>query len=208
MASLVPTPVAIAKVVSFLFWSSGAVTVGTFLAVLIAIRRGALDMVTTDASGNEEVASKRRATGLLGLLLSLVITAPPSIVFFDSWRKWALYGAYVALTCAGGIWAGRLWPRSRSSDPESLLTSSPVTYIPVYLLAILAGVLLAGTQNPALPLVEFGTEERAKGHLLSHTGGYWFVFDPEDNLSAIPDDEVGKVQFLREEPLKRHFGLD
>jgi len=73
-----------------------------------------------------------------------------------------------------------------------------VAFVPVYLAAIFAAIVLAGAQGSSLPRVELGREQSKEVLLLSHSQGYWYVFD-EGRLSAIPDDKTGSVSFPRKQ---------
>jgi hypothetical protein len=47
---------------------------------------------------------------------------------------------------------------------------------------------------PPLPPVEISATTKTKGTLLTHTDGFWYVFNREGDLIAVPDDEVKTVR--------------
>jgi hypothetical protein len=54
--------------------------------------------------------------------------------------------------------------------------------------------------KPTLPTVDINGDKGPKGALLTHTDGFWYVFDRKgdnrDKLVAISDDEVKKAQIF------------
>jgi hypothetical protein len=82
----------------------------------------------------------------------------------------------------------------------------------VLVVAITTTTIFAALRYPMLPVVEVKSERPeydGKFALVSHSDGYWYVFDKHPTfdqdpqsaeLSAITDKEVEEVQFLRMEP--------
>jgi hypothetical protein len=56
------------------------------------------------------------------------------------------------------------------------------------------GCLLAYLKTPPLPIVRIGGEADYKGSLLAHAEGYWYVFNREGELIAIPDEDAKTVR--------------
>jgi hypothetical protein len=52
---------------------------------------------------------------------------------------------------------------------------------------------LGATTEPGLPAVDFDEDNRADGHLLGLSDGYWHFLDTEGNIVAVPTDQVGSV---------------
>lgn len=129
------------------------------------------------------------------LIIVLTLIAPVSLqlIFIESWRTVALYAAFVIFCCVGGV-AGGILMLLFGEEPFYRSWKSTVV---AYAFAILAGISLAGTSDPSLPLVHFETGEIKEGGLLGHASGYWYVFDRQDTLLAIPEDETGGVRFLK-----------
>jgi hypothetical protein len=67
-------------------------------------------------------------------------------------------------------------------------------------LAVFITVLYVGSavnvafSAPPLPPVEISATTETKGRLLAHTEGFWYVFNQEGDLIAIPDGEVKTVR--------------
>lgn len=70
-------------------------------------------------------------------------------------------------------------------------------------------VLYAGSavnivsRAPPLPPVEIRTTTETQGNLLAHTEGFWYVFNSEGDLIAIPDDEVKSVRISSNDAFDR-----
>lgn len=121
------------------------------------------------------------------LAVLLIATAPflvlnPEYIF--SLRGGALWAGFVLSALAGGILGGLLH-RGAEARWQRLAAN-----LAVYLFAILGAVLLTGAEGPHLPLIELECGGSTEARLLSHSDGYWYVFDPEGRLSAVPDDEA------------------
>lgn len=105
-----------------------------------------------------------------------------------------LYGLFLVFVFIAGY-------VSRSVRDESEWWTSRLKQLPAYLFTILAATCVSGAQDPALPSIQLGDEQREVS-LLSHIQGYWYVFDGQGDLSAIPDDEAGKVRYLKGENVR------
>jgi len=68
------------------------------------------------------------------------------------------------------------------------------------------GALSVALTNPDRPTVEVDGAKNMQGAFLSHTDGFWFVFDVEgDNkgkLIALRDDQVNTVTFSSQDKTK------
>jgi hypothetical protein len=77
-----------------------------------------------------------------------------------------------------------------------------VGVVPYYVV----GALSVALTNPDLPTVEVDGAKNMQGAFLSHTDGFWFVFDVEgDNkgkLIALRDDQVNTVTFSSQDKTK------
>jgi hypothetical protein len=136
-------------------------------------------------------------SGLLIFVILTPLTTPTPFIssalrptHIYTWRGLLLYGIFVIFV----LWAGY-----RSVDPSTEVDgmswrSRLLRQVPTYLLTILAATCVAGAQDPALPSIQLGKDQREVS-LLSHTQGYWYVFDESGNLSAVPGDEAGTVKF-------------
>jgi hypothetical protein len=89
----------------------------------------------------------------------------------------------------------------------------PLTYeVPVLFAgSFLMGVPRAITTNPPLPKVEITKKAGATmeanssppdvaGHLITHSDGFWYLFDGNNELLSIPDDQVLEVRTLGRQP--------
>jgi hypothetical protein len=182
-ASLVPIATAAGRIGDFLFWALLAMTAAQEIAWAIGMSKW-----------------KEHYANILGqdrfhkyMRRSSIITG------FDSWRTWVLYVFFVALCCVGGVAAGLLTLLPGQISFMGFSGNWKATLV-AYAFRILAGITLAGTSNPALPLVEFESAGHECGRLLAHKEGYWYVFDSQDTLRAVPDDTAGSVKFLRNKP--------
>jgi len=61
--------------------------------------------------------------------------------------------------------------------------------------AFFAAFVIAGFRAPLLPPIEITWDKRpTTGGLLAHIDGFWYVFNEDDRLLAIPDRKVVKAQ--------------
>jgi hypothetical protein len=180
-ASLAPAATAVTRTFYALYW---------FLSAFVAAE--IVDWIVLERSvpPHSLLASKIQ----LYCMLFLVLTAAPSVVapeYIFSLPGLVLWAGFVLLSCVAGIIGSRL--RREAGTRWQSVTAS----ITIYLFAIVAGVLLAGTEGPSLPLVEMGSNARTEAHLLGHSNGYWYIIDEEEGLLAVPDSDAGRVRFLR-----------
>jgi hypothetical protein len=212
-ASLIPIPVVAGEILDFLLWAFLAMGAAQGIVFGVAMPRWRQDEVSTiaaEASSLPEADRERVLNwqarqewhfkyfrwGFFGSAF-LTLSAPVALqlITFDSWRTWALYIAFVIFSCIGGVAAGllpRLWGRG-----EPFFSSDWKVLAVAYAFGILAGIALAATSSPSLPLVAFESAEEKEGRLLSHKEGYWYVFDAQGTLRAVSDDDAGDVRFLR-----------
>jgi hypothetical protein len=127
-----------------------------------------------------------------GTPIVISITGPSDLFTL---RGLILYSLFVLLVGIGGF-GGAVWGEEITG--EKGWWTRFVAFVPVYLAAIFAAIVLAGAQGSSLPRVELGREQSREVLLLSHSQGYWYVFD-EGRLSAIPDDKTGSVSFPRKQ---------
>jgi hypothetical protein len=60
--------------------------------------------------------------------------------------------------------------------------------------AFLAAYVIAGFREPPLPTVHISWDKGStRGELLAHADGFWYVYNDENRLEAIPDDKVDEV---------------
>lgn len=173
-AALAPVATAVVPVFYFLYW---------FLAPL-----GSAGMISELVQGPSYPLRMPRSQRLMEMLCVVLVLMAPILVlpeYILSLRGITLWVGFVLATCVGGLLSGLL--RRREESRWQRLSATAI----IYLFAIVAAVLLTGTEGPSLPLVEFGAGDRTEARLLSHSGGYWYFFDAKDGLSAVPDDEAG-----------------
>lgn len=211
-ASLAPTAVGAARVGhSFLWFLVAIVAVTTILRNLEFPRnlrnarslRGLLAALRGDPPNRPRLKQRWRTITIIVFTVLIVplssgtpivnsITGPTDLF---TQRGLILYGTFVSLVGIGGF-GGAVW-REEITRKKGWWTRF-VAFVPVYLAAIFAAIVLAGAQGSSLPRVELGREQSREVLLLSHSQGYWYVFD-EGRLSAIPDDKTGSVSFLRKQ---------
>jgi len=80
--------------------------------------------------------------------------------------------------------------RNDTQDAKNWWVWLLVAFLLNYVIAAVS-VFLA---EPPLPAVDIRGEEAAEGALLAHTDGFWYVFDQEHELIAIPDDDIESVR--------------
>jgi hypothetical protein len=183
-AALAPTSIVAFKVVHSLFWYFGAF----FCALIVrSLKTGA------SFAGVEDWRGKG---GLLIFVILTPLTTPTPVIssalgptHIYTWRGLVLYGLFVIFVLLAGYRSVDLLPEVDGMSWRSRL----LRQVPIYLLTILAATCVAGAQDPALPSVHLGKDQREVS-LLSHTQGYWYVFDESGNLSAVPGDEAGTVK--------------
>jgi hypothetical protein len=212
-ASLIPIPVIAGEILDFLLWAFLAMGAAQGIVLVVAMPRWRQDEVSTiaaEASSLPEADRERvlnwqarqdrhykyQRLGLLGSAF-LTLSAPVALqlILFHSWRTWALYIAFVIFSCIGGVAAGLLARLLGQGEP--FFSSDWKALAVAYAFGILAGIALAATSSPSLPLVAFESAEEKEGRLLSHKEGYWYVFDAQGTLRAVSDDDAGDVRFLR-----------
>jgi hypothetical protein len=71
-------------------------------------------------------------------------------------------------------------------------------FVVMFCSALLAAFMLTIVNKPPLPTVKINGKQSEEGKLLTHTDGYWYVFDGENELIAIPDSEVDTVRVSTE----------
>jgi hypothetical protein len=183
-ASLAPVAAPVTRIFSSLYWFAASLAAAEALARIVR-ERG------TSQAAHISPASLRFEM----FFIWLVVTAAPSVlrpeyIFYR--RGLGLWVLFVLASGAGGFVGGHML--RRAGTRWQLLAAT----ITIYLYAAVAGVLLAGTEGPSLPLVEMGAGHRLEASFLSHSDGYWYVFDSEKGLTAVPDREAGHVEFLRQ----------
>jgi len=70
--------------------------------------------------------------------------------------------------------------------------------IVVYVALIINSLISSVNEKPSLPYATTDSDEVPKGMLVTHSDGYWYVFDEEGQLRAIPDADAGAVQVSSE----------
>jgi hypothetical protein len=206
VVSFAPVTLAAGKIFDFFMWSIIAVgSVGEIGLYIVMRREGgflripdqALRSMTEERrtqwrSSEERFEKYLRRSLLLSAVLSLSAPFVLALIPFQSWRTWVLYIAFVVLCFAGGVAGGFLTTQHfREENSGSLWRANGVSYA----FAILAGISLTGTVSPALPLVELDSST-LEAHLLGRTEGYWYVFDGQGTLVAVPNNEAGSIRFL------------
>jgi hypothetical protein len=208
--SFAPVTVAAGKIYDFLTWgliAIGAVEEISWLKIswLIVWRRNYLALPDDALSSLSEQEreewrrSEERHYKFMrrSLIISavLVLTAPVALqlIYIVSWKTVVLYIAFLFFSCVGGVVGGLLTLLFGAGNIGRNWKANAVGYT----FAILAGISLTGTLSPSLPLVEFASAAQEEGQLLGRTDGYWYVFDQQGTLVAVPDDEAGGVRFLQ-----------
>jgi hypothetical protein len=208
-ASLAPTAVGAARVAhSFLWFLVAIVAVITIFRNLEIPRnlRNARSLRGLLAAPREDRPKLKQRWRTITIIVFTALIVPlssgtsivisitgPTDLFTQ--RGLILYGTFVILVGIGGF-GGAVW-REEITREKGWWTRF-VAFVPVYLAAIFAAIVLAGAQGSSLPRVELGREQSREVLLLSHSQGYWYVFD-EGRLSAIPDDKTGSVSFPRKQ---------
>lgn len=67
----------------------------------------------------------------------------------------------------------------------------------VYVTSVINGFIASLDDEPALLRVRMDYEEIKVGRLVTHSNGYWYVFDKEGNLRAVPDADAGHVRISK-----------
>jgi hypothetical protein len=76
----------------------------------------------------------------------------------------------------------------------------------IFLGGFIVGIPSAIALDPPLPLVTLTTQVDAatkeaspslRGHLVTHSDGFWHLFDANDELLSIPDEQVLAVRVIR-----------
>jgi hypothetical protein len=196
-ASLVPIATAAGRIGDFLFWALLAMTAAQEIAWAIGMSKWKEHYA--NILGQDRFHKYMRRSSIITGFLTLTAPLALGLILFDSWRTWVLYVFFVALCCVGGVAAGLLTLLPGQISFMGFSGNWKATLV-AYAFRILAGITLAGTSNPALPLVEFESAGHECGRLLAHKEGYWYVFDSQDTLRAVPDDTAGSVKFLRNKP--------
>ena len=211
-ASLAPTAVGAAKVLHSLLWFLVAIVAVTTILKNLEISTNARNLGHTrrlrglSAAAREGRRRLKHRWRTITIIVFTVLVVPLSVgtpvvisltgpTDLFTRRGLILYSLFVILVGIGGI-GGAVWAEEVAR--EERWWARFVAFVPVYLAAIFAAIALAGAQGSSLPRVELGREQRAEYLLLSHSQGYWYVFD-EGKLSAIPDDKTGSVDFPRKQ---------
>lgn len=203
--SVAPTTIAASKIFDFITWGLIAIGLVEQIAWLISGHKSRDSLIETLSSmpgeDSEELikmAHKGHKSMRWSYIFSvvLVLTAPVALhmIFIESWRTVALYLAFVVFCLVGGVAGGILTLLFGERPYYRSWKSTGVAFA----FAILAGISLTGTSNPGLPSVSFETGRTKEGYLLGYSSGYWYVFDRQDTLLAIPDDNTGNVRFSSE----------
>ena len=136
------------------------------------------------------------APGSENLVLALEIAA------------WALYFlGLVVLVVVYRVREGNWGFRMLGSDYEKGLVFSStwwkklLPYVPqLFLVVVLYSFPAAAAQDPPLPEIRVDGTSNTEGYLLVHSDGFWYLFDKEGDLLAIPDSEVKTVRIARNLP--------
>jgi hypothetical protein len=196
-ASLAPTAVGAARVAHSLLWFLVAIV------AVITILRNRGDLL---ASLHGDRTKLRELWLTITIIVFAVLVVPlgsgtPIVISITgptdlfTLRGLMLYGVFVLLVGIGGF-GGDVWIEEMTRENGWLTRFG--AFVPVYLAAIFAAIVLAGAQGSSLPRVELGREQSREVLVLSHSQGYWYVFD-EGKLSAIPDAKTGSVSFPRKQ---------
>lgn len=190
-AALTPVATAMVPVFYSLYWFVASFGIVGIISELVQWPRDSLIMLSPPDLRRmpRGLRFSQSVAVVVALMVPLLVIHPEYILSLKGIILWV---GFVLATCAAGVLGGFL-RRIEGSRWQRLGATATV-----YIFAILAAVLLTGTEGPRLPLVEFGSGDRTEAHLLSHSGGYWYFFDAKDVLSAVPDDEAERVRFLRE----------
>ncbi|MCA1730271.1 MAG: hypothetical protein LC751_12935 [Actinobacteria bacterium] len=106
------------------------------------------------------------------------------------------YALYLVLVLVGGVWGAFLF-YSRPTERWNFTASEII----IYVFALLAAMALILLRHPSLPIATFSDGTAEEAILISHQAGYWYVLqEDERSLTAIPDDEAGKVSISKASP--------
>ena len=142
------------------------------------------------------------AISSLAYLVWVVFTAEPSEPVYSRSNLTeagiSIFGFLVVLVgdfLAGGLIyqgiefvEGHYLPRLTNS--QYLLRGLAVQIVAAFIMASLNAVI----KDPPLPKVSLTGASITNGALITHSEGFWYVFDREGTLQAIPDNEAGTVR--------------
>jgi hypothetical protein len=194
-ASLAPTAVVAAKVAHSLVWFAVALVA---VGIILGKRSGAL------SGGRYQLPQRLRTTTIIVAIAVLAVPlsagTPIATSIFGhtdlfTQRGLILYGVFVVFVGIGGF-VGAVWVDEFAG---AMGWARFVAFVPVYLATLLAAIVLAGAQGSSLPRVRLGREQATDVRLLSHSQGYWYVFDKQGKLLAIPDDKTGSIGFPKKQ---------
>lgn len=109
------------------------------------------------------------------------------------------------ISIVGGLASGTMLNRGLQFAegnylPKVVSVSNIVRGVTVSCVAvIIAAFLNSAVREPPLPTVKFSKSSIAEGALLTHSEGFWYVFDSKGQLQAIPDDKAGSVLLVPED---------
>ena len=107
---------------------------------------------------------------------TILISAVPSVTF--SWIR-------SALRFNRDSWLPEVSSKKRIW--RATIVSLILIFIVAFIIAITRGV-------PPLPTIQVTAETNVEGKLLTHVDRFWYVFDEQGILVALPDEEVTKVR--------------
>lgn len=212
-ASLVP-PLTVLSTAAFVLLSSLVVSTSfTSLGMLFfdARRRRSGDGTRAGPVRHEKVL---RVVSVLVLVVVVFLLIAERFPLLNTnpddvgWNPYLWMGAFLSAFGAG-IYAGY----NKVEHPGEWLHRGALA---AFLGAVIAAILIASTQYPALPQAEVnsvidpGSVEATPGQrhellqLLAHNGGRWYGYSPATGIVSIPDDEVGTV-LMWDAALKRSY---
>lgn len=160
------------------------------------------------------VRLRRSATGVtfvLALIVLVAVTAYLAWIVFTAEPSESVYSRSnlveagistfgLLVVIVGGFWGGLLLSRGiefveghylpHIPNPKYLVRGLAVLMVAVLIMASLS----AAIKDPPLPEVSLTGASITSGTLVTHSEDFWFVFDQDGTLQAIPDSKAGTVR--------------
>lgn len=141
------------------------------------------DVLTTAASKTWWGRAFKNPIVLAFCSLAGILTAVSDLFFVSGWRQvFADYFAVIPTTVAIAI----LVIDRLHQKPQWWLRGLIIAYVG----ALLSAAIVGGISSPQFPTVEMADSAHRQiiGKLLTHSNGYWYVFDSNNRLMAMRDD--------------------
>ena len=214
-ATLIPPAVVVGKVINVLLLSSFTSVFTFYFSLLvypIASTESWKRFLYRVAYRPEELSIEDRhvrifrGSVLISISLSILMMAsmPVSVGLLgfglfsvDSSLDVLAYIGFLVFAIAGGVISAYLLKGWRPNENSLWGTFRGFAFRTILITLIggtLAAVCLSMLQDVSLPTAKFDFAPKEDFNLLSHTAGYWYVFDSENNFLTVPDSRAGTVQ--------------